>query len=154
VFTARYALSPYIKQIRFVFKGLKWHFGAQPKRMDGTIKDVRSFQDLFFAILCLAAPLASVFFCWRTILRLRRQSLHYTNKIIFLGASKESLKCGLHTLMTPQFDVTIKWTIFKKIFKFQLTVLWHPQGDEMNYYTKSVGVTFFIDECDDSVKAS
>jgi hypothetical protein len=23
VFTARYALSPYIKQIRFVFKGLK-----------------------------------------------------------------------------------------------------------------------------------
>jgi hypothetical protein len=24
VFTARYALSPYIKQIRFVFKGLKW----------------------------------------------------------------------------------------------------------------------------------
>jgi hypothetical protein len=25
VFTARYALSPYIKQIRFVFKGLKQH---------------------------------------------------------------------------------------------------------------------------------
>jgi ribosomal protein S19 len=24
VFTARYALSPYIKQIRFVFKGLMW----------------------------------------------------------------------------------------------------------------------------------
>jgi hypothetical protein len=24
VFTARYALSPYIKQIRFVFKGLIW----------------------------------------------------------------------------------------------------------------------------------
>jgi hypothetical protein len=24
VFTARYALSPYIKQTRFVFKGLKW----------------------------------------------------------------------------------------------------------------------------------
>jgi hypothetical protein len=30
VFTARYALSPYIKQIRFIFKGLKelWCFGA------------------------------------------------------------------------------------------------------------------------------
>jgi hypothetical protein len=27
VFTARYALSPYIKQIRFVFKGLKWRRG-------------------------------------------------------------------------------------------------------------------------------
>jgi hypothetical protein len=25
VFTARYALSPYIKQIRFVFKGLNWN---------------------------------------------------------------------------------------------------------------------------------
>jgi hypothetical protein len=26
VFTARYALSAYIKQIRFVFKGLKWRY--------------------------------------------------------------------------------------------------------------------------------
>jgi hypothetical protein len=27
VFTARYALSPYIKQIRFVFKGLNFDYG-------------------------------------------------------------------------------------------------------------------------------
>jgi hypothetical protein len=31
VFTARYALSPYIKQIRFVFKGLIW-FGSEGSR--------------------------------------------------------------------------------------------------------------------------
>jgi hypothetical protein len=28
VFTARYALSPYVKQIRFVFKGLKWAWNS------------------------------------------------------------------------------------------------------------------------------
>jgi hypothetical protein len=30
VFTARYALSPYIKQIRFVFKGLNWSCAVRP----------------------------------------------------------------------------------------------------------------------------
>jgi hypothetical protein len=30
VFTARYALSPYIKRIRFVFKGVIWVFKAVP----------------------------------------------------------------------------------------------------------------------------
>jgi hypothetical protein len=29
MFTARYALSPYIKQIRFVFKGLKKTFSEE-----------------------------------------------------------------------------------------------------------------------------
>jgi hypothetical protein len=32
VFTARYALSPYIKQIRFVFKGLMFHTGSATER--------------------------------------------------------------------------------------------------------------------------
>jgi hypothetical protein len=37
VFTARYALSPYIKQIRFVFKGLKvQRYGCAPYRQCGS----------------------------------------------------------------------------------------------------------------------
>jgi hypothetical protein len=35
VFTARYALSPYIKQIRFVFKGLRKYFRIRPEWLTG-----------------------------------------------------------------------------------------------------------------------
>jgi hypothetical protein len=36
VFTARYALSPYIKQIRFVFKGLNWN--CMSKRITSSVQ--------------------------------------------------------------------------------------------------------------------
>jgi hypothetical protein len=38
VFTARYALSPYIKQIGFVFKGLKIQFLSPSKHSVSVIK--------------------------------------------------------------------------------------------------------------------
>jgi hypothetical protein len=62
VFTARYALSPYIKQIRFVFKGLKYvttftyHIFPDPRLML-TIQwvNIRSFTPIFSAleIVCI-----------------------------------------------------------------------------------------------------
>jgi hypothetical protein len=43
VFTARYALSPYIKQIRTVFKGLRYEMQLVSDMMWNTLSDVRLF---------------------------------------------------------------------------------------------------------------
>jgi hypothetical protein len=49
VFTARYALSPYLKQIHFVFKGLNMSAAQGGKR--GCFPSVGLTQKVIFAIL-------------------------------------------------------------------------------------------------------
>jgi hypothetical protein len=53
VFTARYALSPYIKQIRFVFKGLianSWYFDLPPHLTQQGVKKREAYGFLFRAV--------------------------------------------------------------------------------------------------------
>jgi hypothetical protein len=50
VFTARYALSPYIKQMRFVFKGL--NLGIRPEKIETCPVTVTEFKlDVYVAFL-------------------------------------------------------------------------------------------------------
>jgi hypothetical protein len=55
VFTARYALSPYIKQIRFVFKGLifKIHEQIKVSMMKHVLCRLLTASDFFFVRKCL-----------------------------------------------------------------------------------------------------
>jgi hypothetical protein len=43
-FTARYALSPYIKQIRFVFKGLTYLYINKTNRIFRLLQETRNLQ--------------------------------------------------------------------------------------------------------------
>jgi hypothetical protein len=53
VFTARYALSPYIKQIRFVFKGLIYEVRKRGKiGLNQALIYVHTFPPLSFPIFC------------------------------------------------------------------------------------------------------
>jgi hypothetical protein len=57
VFTARYALSPYIKQIRFVFKGLKVYWLVYLSPFIGSLTTVSDTEDTVCTIYCVWAGL-------------------------------------------------------------------------------------------------
>jgi hypothetical protein len=64
VFTARYALSPYIKQIRFVFKGLIWFFPLIPVRQLPISSKVQD-ETVFPASLVLWLPYRILPLLWQ-----------------------------------------------------------------------------------------
>jgi hypothetical protein len=61
VFTARYALSPHIKQIRFVFKGVKVLDRKGSNRIRPTIRNVYSFKLNFHTLFASTLEFAERF---------------------------------------------------------------------------------------------
>jgi hypothetical protein len=131
VFTARYALSPYIKQIRFVFKGLK--SSGEPVLWDMTLSDILYVTHVFPRRLILPPEEGSMRFSWNFgayVLPL----LHVLSFILQVGWRPPAWKWG-QIFSSKGFYMSL--TSFPKGLNFPAWLNFHE--DERRIFLRNLG---------------